>query len=96
MPNVINWHLSSSREFAVRQWDDELVVYDCTTGDTHLLDAIASHIFTCLQQAPSTTETLVRLVDSYFVVNKIDELTPEVARILDNLCSLGLIESTPL
>lgn len=96
MPNVINWHLSSSREFAVRQWDDELVVYDCTTGDTHLLDAIASHILTCLQQAPNTTETLIRLIDSYFVVDKTDELASEVARILDNLSSLGLIKSTSL
>jgi len=96
MPKVINWRLGTSREFAVRKWGDELVVYDCTTGDTHLLDVIASQVFTCLQQAPSTTDVLIRLIGSYFFVDQTDELAPEVARILDNLSSLGLIESTPL
>ena len=80
----------------VRKWGDELVVYDCATSDTHLLDAIASQLFECLQWAPSTSETLIQLIGSCFVVDNTDELAFEVARILDNLKDLGLIESASL
>lgn len=77
----------------MRKWGDELVVYDCATGDTHLLDVIASQLLECLQRTPSTNETLVQLVSSCIVVESTDELDFEVARILDNLRDLGLIES---
>ena len=80
----------------MRKWDDELVVYDCATGDTHLLDAIASLLFECLQRAPSTSETLIQLINSCFAVEGTDELVFEVAGILDNLRDLGLIESASL
>lgn len=96
MSTVTGWCVSSAREFVVRKWDDELVVYDCATGDTHLLDAIASQLFACLQRTPSTNETLIQLISSCFVVDSTDEVAFEVVRILDNLKDLGLIESASL
>ncbi len=93
MPNAFHWRLRQDRDHDVRVWNEEAVVYDCLTGDTHLLDAVATKIFLHLQKMPATTEMLTCIVapvlndppDACFAVH--------VVEILDNLKNLSLIET---
>jgi PqqD family protein of HPr-rel-A system len=44
------------------QWDDDYVIYDQLSGDTHLLDAVSGELICALsEQAMSRTELLKKL-----------------------------------
>ncbi len=68
------------------QWDDEIVVYNSLSGDTHLLDAVAMQLLLKLRQSVSDTETLVRAL-------AIPEMTvAQVEQILHALEAIALVE----
>jgi PqqD family protein of HPr-rel-A system len=91
--NVTIWQVPPDREFLLRQWDGALIVYDCSTGDTHLLDKLASQIFHFLQLRPVNANVVVEHIASHFSLELDEDLTSEVLRILDNLVFLGLIQA---
>lgn len=46
------WRLVPGQLLRAHQWDDEFVVYNDLSGDTHLVDAAAMAILLALQAAP--------------------------------------------
>jgi PqqD family protein of HPr-rel-A system len=46
------WRLTPSQSLAHRGWDDEFVVYNDLSGDTHLLGADAMQVLLCLRDGP--------------------------------------------
>lgn len=73
---ALRWRLVPGQLLRARQWDDEVVVYNDLSGDTHLIDAAAMAILRALQAAPDGME---------FSVDADDEL-------LGTLASNSLIE----
>ena len=47
------WRLVPGQLLRTRQWDDEFVVYNDLSGDTHLIDAAAMAILLALQAVPA-------------------------------------------
>jgi PqqD family protein of HPr-rel-A system len=47
------WRLVPGQLLRAHQWDDEFVVYNDLSGDTHLIDAAAMAILLALQAAPA-------------------------------------------
>lgn len=90
--NVTNWCAFPDREILVRQWDDELVIYDHQSGDTHLLESLASEIFLHLTAEPISTGAIVDHIADRFDLESDDDLFSEVVSILDNLVSLGMAQ----
>lgn len=44
----------------MRAWDNEVVVYEATSGNTHLLDTTAARILATIANAPADPATLAR------------------------------------
>jgi len=89
----MKWQLMSDQALQLRCWDDEFVVYNNLSGDTHLLGSAAAQILLKLQQAPSDAMTLAESLASSLRVEMMDEaLAPHIAGLLADLNALALIE----
>ncbi|MGA2087997.1 MAG: HPr-rel-A system PqqD family peptide chaperone [Stellaceae bacterium] len=77
-----------------RLWEDEAVVYNGRTGDTHHLADFAAWVFAALCRSPASAAGLAR--ESLASVELRSGETPEAAitRTLDLLRRLTLIEKT--
>jgi len=77
-----------------RCWDDEFVVYNNLSGDTHLLGSAAAQILLKLQQAPSDAialaESLAPQLQAEMEIDK--ELVDQISRLLADLHTLALAE----
>jgi PqqD family protein of HPr-rel-A system len=77
-----------------RLWEDEAVVYNGRTGDTHHLADFAAWVFATLCRGPASSPGLARAAEA--TVELLSGETPEAAigRTLDLLRRLNLIEKT--
>lgn len=46
------WRLASGHELLYRGWDDEFLVYNHCSGDTHLLDGTVMRLLLALKAGP--------------------------------------------
>lgn len=85
------WRLCEGVELLWRAWDDDVVVFNLASNQTHLLDAFSAAVLKALAAAPLTPETLTER----FVA----ELGADQAQVSERLevacgrfAELGLIE----
>ena len=57
------WRLRAGQSLAHRGWDDEFLVYNDLSGDTHLLGLDAMRLLLHLQAAPADEDALARALD---------------------------------
>jgi len=78
-----------------RCWDDEYVLYNALSGDTHLLSPPAIHLLQQLQQAPAAEAALQDALCHAFEFDDGADPARETALLLDQLKKLSLIEPCP-
>ncbi len=83
------WRLVADVEFLSREWDGEFVLYHPGSGDTHLLDGVAAHIFRALLQYSASP---LELSAAYSGQASPDELN----HILGRLQRLDIVEPISL
>lgn len=88
------WRMIPDQSLHYRAWDDEFVLYNSLSGDTHLLGASAIQLLLTLQQTPSDEEALVKSLCATLQVDQDEEFTLQVANLLADLQDLALIERT--
>jgi PqqD family protein of HPr-rel-A system len=54
------WQLMAGKSLASRGWDDEYVVYNPLSGDTHLLGADAMQLLSQLSAGPADEDALAQ------------------------------------
>lgn len=86
------WSLKSNQTLHFRFLSDECIVYNSLSGDTHLLDLAATQILQQLQQAPSDTPALARLLAPLLQTEMDGNCSLQVEHLLADLDTLGLIE----
>lgn len=74
------WRLVSQEELLYRGWDEEFLVYNPVSGDTHLLDARAMRLLLALQAGPLAGAELARVADTG------DEAAASLLADLESLC----------
>jgi len=94
MDSNMKWRLMTDQALQFRCWDDEFVVYNSLSGDTHLLDSTAAQILLKLQQAPSDATSLSESLAPLLHAEMDDELVIQIEQILSDLDTLVLIERT--
>lgn len=57
------WQLLPGQALQHRLWEDECVLYNDLTGDTHRLDAAALEVLLALQDGPLDLPSLCRKLD---------------------------------
>lgn len=75
------------------QWDDEPVVYNIISGNTHLITPAAAKVLRRLEQQPSTASQLAESIASEFNVDSDQEVVEYIERLISDLDELGLVKS---
>lgn len=78
-----------------KSWEDGVVVYNLDSGNTHLLNPIAGQVLKLLAVAPADATTIASRLACQINLESDLELDYNVASLLTQLDSLGLIEPVP-
>ena len=88
------WQVVPGQHLAAREWDDEFVLYNNLSGDTHLLDGDSMALLTHLQSAPADIAALVAAFAASVEQEDVTALPDTMATLLDQLKKLYLVELT--
>lgn len=93
----MKWRTRQGAELLWRSWDtDEILVFDVTSGDTHLVNDLTAEILQVLDRASLDVNGLCReIAGSLSPGDESDEFQSNVAKLLDHLDRLGLVEPAP-
>jgi PqqD family protein of HPr-rel-A system len=97
MSHAFPWRAVAPEAIAVREWDDELVVYNDSTGHTHHLAPFGGKVLLALLDNPAGLN-LPELIESVAAAVQISEakvLAPVVEEALEELARLDLIACDP-
>jgi PqqD family protein of HPr-rel-A system len=86
------WRITQGCELSWRSWNDEYVVYNSGSGDTHLLDLLSAEILRKIEEAPASARELENWIAGKAAADSPPEISGYVANVLLQLHSLALIE----
>lgn len=89
----MTWRVISSEALHFCSWGDEFIVYNSLSGDTHLIGAVAAHVLSRLQEAPSKTAVLAESLAPLLHADFDEELVSETEHLLTDLVRLELVEN---
>jgi len=75
-----------------QSWDDEFVVYNSGSGDTHLLDVVAAEALQSLERESANLLELARKVAASLEIKLDDKLSAYLERLVPDFHRLGLVE----
>ena len=92
--SFVRWKIAPDACLRFAEWDNEFVVYNEFSGDTHLLDTTAAHILFRLKQEPLDAVALARslLLVADQPATDSSGLLPQITHILSELHAIALIE----
>lgn len=90
----MQWRIIGDSALQFRSWNDEFVVYNALSGDTHLLEESAAQILLALQRAPSDVLSLAQLLAATWQCEPNDDLLREIEMVLSDMHALSLVERT--
>lgn len=90
------WSSISAENLIFRTWsgEDVSVVYNCISGDTHLIEELALHLLKLVGVSPLSTETLALGLADFFVQNDQNRIREFIESTLLQLETAGLVFST--
>ena len=90
----MSWTLRPGARLLWRSWDDdEYLVFDDASGDTHLVNGVTACILELLEQANLEPADAAGRVAGSLGVDP-DALAPHLGPLLDHLERIGLVERT--
>jgi PqqD family protein of HPr-rel-A system len=82
----------ASRDLLWRQWDDDYVVYNGASGDTHVLNVVAGEALRSLEASPADARELAGRVATSLALTLNDELVARMGLLIGEFENLGLVE----
>lgn len=86
------WRLRPGQSLEYRLWDDECVLYNDLSGDTHLLGDGAIELLLALKTGPASFTDLAGVLRASFDIDDA-ELAAETQGLLDHLKHLYLVDT---
>jgi PqqD family protein of HPr-rel-A system len=86
------WQLTPGQHFRFRQFDDEFVLYNDLSGDTHLLGDSAMHLLSVLQRGPHSHDSLIDALAGALAAARDAVFDSEAGAIIARLGALHLIQ----
>jgi PqqD family protein of HPr-rel-A system len=80
---------------SLKSWGDESVIFNKSSGSTHLVKPIAAKVLAFLQSQPSSAAEIAERVAAEIELDPDEEILHRVQVVLKTLDDLGLIESVP-
>jgi PqqD family protein of HPr-rel-A system len=91
------WRAVTFNALAWREWDDEIVLYDDTTGDTHHLDSLGTAVMLALLRHPEgmRVTALAGYINALFERDGVRQTAVELEPVLAELAKLKLATRCP-
>lgn len=86
------WRLRPGQTLQYRQWDEEYVLYNDLSGDTHLLGDAAIDLLLALSAGPASRQALKARLEAGFDLDGLDA-DAETADLLLHLQRLHLVDT---
>jgi len=86
------WRLADPSAFALFGLDDDLIVYDRRSGQTHLFNALAAEAFRALHVRPLTEAQLCALLTDMVEPERAAEAASALSAVLARFAALGMID----
>lgn len=86
------WFVPAKQTLQYRRWDDEYVLYNDLSGNTHLLGETAIVILQALKRQAATRDTLVAVLMQEFEADTAD-IEAEIDEMLPRMQRLALIDT---
>jgi PqqD family protein of HPr-rel-A system len=87
------WRVVPGQALLHRAWDDEVVLFNNLSGDTHLLDKSAFELLETLQLGSATAPALAAALRTRCGLEDEPALEQIVADMLEQLAALSLVEA---
>jgi PqqD family protein of HPr-rel-A system len=88
----ICWRVSRGCKLLWKRWDDEFIVFNSGSRDTHLLDCLTGLVLKAIEEAPSTLTDLKCILSAMPGVDVQQDTHHYLLDLLTRLDDLGLIE----
>ncbi|MFQ5783567.1 MAG: HPr-rel-A system PqqD family peptide chaperone [Alphaproteobacteria bacterium] len=92
MSERARWRLPEGVRLVWRAWDDEFVVFNTLSGQTHLLDGVSAAILDALERGPATVDELSRRLAERFDLAIDEALRSRITTICGRFDNLGLAD----
>ena len=86
MPHALSWHVLPGQRLQYRQWEQEAVLFNDLSGDTHLLDADALALLLAVRDGAADVAALRAALGAE------DEADDVLQAMLEQLAAISLIE----
>lgn len=86
------WRIIPGQELHYREWDEEFVLFNDLSGDTHLLGISAIQLLQVLQQSAAGDDALTDSLCASLEIERDGEVEDQVRQLLNDLQSLHLVE----
>lgn len=86
------WRTVTGGALPFRNWDGDYVVYNPLSGNTHILDIVSGETLAGLFDRPRGSDELCTRIARFLDVPDDAVLAATLARVLDVLEELGLVE----
>lgn len=89
---VARWKVNSGFPLQWQVWDDEFVVYNTGSGDTHMLDTLAAEVLQSLEKKTADLSELAGRVAASIEIEPDSKFSDYLEQLLSDLHKLGLIQ----
>lgn len=86
------WKIAPATSLHFKHWDEELVVFNSISGNTHLLGSDATYVLLKLQQAPANIAMLIEHLSIELQTDANEAFKKQIEQVVSQLCNLDLIE----
>lgn len=86
------WKVNPEFPLQWQVWDDEFVVYNTGSGDTHLLDTLAAEVLQSLEREPADLSELIDRVVASLKIEPDSKFSDYLEQLLYDFHKLGLIQ----
>lgn len=90
------WQITSKQPLKWRCWDGDYVFYNPLSGQTHLMDIVASQILLSLSFGPLSFADICEQVSRFLGLDSDEKLANNVRQLLVGMDEGGLIEPQPI
>jgi PqqD family protein of HPr-rel-A system len=88
------WKVPASGMLLWEQWNDEYIVYNARSGETHFLNELAAKALKALEDFPCNAEQLAQKMTVQHELEMAFRIA-DMERLIQEFDSLGLIEPCP-
>ncbi|MET0106703.1 MAG: HPr-rel-A system PqqD family peptide chaperone [Sedimenticola sp.] len=86
------WQLSSYTRLEFSRYDDEVVVFDTGSGNTHVVDPVAADLLLTLSDKPHTKKELSNQIVTSFEFEQDSSIEKYVDSLLHSLAKQNIIQ----